>query len=290
MTKKSPPMTNIYGIKTKTMLLLYKYRIKTVIKQRLFSNLALIGVKNKRRKQMIKTIMKRCAVLMLCMVMTVGLFGCNLSVNNGKRIVRIAIAQSETHPEYLGLVAFKEYVEERLGDKYEVQIFPNELLGSIQKTIELTQTGAIDFAVAGTANLETFADVYEVFSMPYLFDSVESYKAVMQDTDYMENVYESTDSSGFRVLTWYNAGTRNFYGKKAINTPEDLSGMKIRVQQSPASVAMMQAFGAAASPMSFGEVYTAIQQGVIDGAENNELALTNNKHGEVAKYYALLDC
>ena len=88
---------------------------------------------------MIKTIMKRCAVLMLCMVMTVGLFGCNLSVNNGKRIVRIAIAQSETHPEYLGLVAFKEYVEERLGDKYEVQIFPNELLGSIQKTIELTQ-------------------------------------------------------------------------------------------------------------------------------------------------------
>ena len=214
---------------------------------------------------MIKTIMKRCAVLMLCMVMTVGLFGCNLSVNNGKRIVRIAIAQSETHPEYLGLVAFKEYVEERLGDKYEVQIFPNELLGSIQKTIELTQTGAIDFAVAGTANLETFADVYEVFSMPYLFDSVESYKAVMQDTDYMENVYESTDSSGFRVLTWYNAGTRNFYGKKAINTPADLSGMKIRVQQSPASVAMMQAFGAAASPMSFGEVYTAIQQGVIDG-------------------------
>ena len=121
--------------------------------------------------------------------------------------------------------------------------------------------------------------------MPYLFDSVESYKAVMQDTDYMENIYESTDSSGFRVLTWYNAGTRNFYGKKAINTPADLSGMKIRVQQSPASVAMMQAFGAAASPMSFGEVYTAIQQGVIDGAENNELALTNNKHGEVAKYY-----
>ena len=103
MTKKSPPMTNIYGIKTKTMLLLYKYRIKPVIKQRLFSNLALIGVKIKRRKQMIKTIMKRCAVLMLCMVMTVGLFGCNLSVNNGKRIVRIAIAQSETHPEYLGL-------------------------------------------------------------------------------------------------------------------------------------------------------------------------------------------
>lgn len=87
-------------------------------------------------------------------------------------------------------------------------------------------------------------------------------------------------------MTWYNAGTRSFYAKTPIETPDDLKGKKIRVQQSPASVAMTQAFGAAASPMSFGEVYTAIQQGVIDGAENNELALTNNKHGEVAKYYA----
>lgn len=150
----------------------------------------------------------------------------------------------------------------------------------------MTQTGAIDFVVAGTANLETFAGVYEIFSMPYLFDSEDVYKSVMQDTDYMEQVYESTDEAGFRVVTWYNAGTRNFYAKTPIRTPEDLKGKKIRVQQSPASVAMVNAFGAAAAPMGFGEVYTAIQQGVIDGAENNELALTNNKHGEVAKYYA----
>ena len=140
--------------------------------------------------------------------------------------------------------------------------------------------------MAGTANLETFADVYEIFSMPYLFDSEEVYQAVMQDTDYMERIYESTDEAGFRVVTWYNAGTRNFYGKSPIKTPEDLKGKKIRVQQSPASVAMVKAFDAAAAPMGFGEVYTAIQQGVIDGAENNELALTNNKHGEVAKYYS----
>lgn len=206
-------------------------------------------------------------------------------MTGGKRIVRIALGQSETHPQYLGLKAFQEYVEERLGDRYEVQIFPNEILGAAQRAIELTQTGAIDFVVAGTANLETFADVYEIFSMPYLFDSVDSYFAVMQDAEAMEKIYASTDDAGFRVLTWYYAGTRNFYAKKPIRTPDDLKGMKIRVQQSPASVKMMQAFGAAASPMSFGEVYTAIQQGVIDGAENNELALTNNKHGEVAKFY-----
>ena len=228
---------------------------------------------------------KKAAAVLMAAAMAVSLTGCG-SITSGKRIIRISHAQSETHPEHLGLLAFKEYVEERLGDKYEVQIFPNEILGSAQKAIELTQTGAIDFVVAGTANLETFADVYEIFSMPYLFDSEDVYKTVMEDYDYMEQVYESTDEAGFRVVTWYNAGTRNFYAKTPIRTPEDLKGKKIRVQQSPASVSMVNSFGAAAAPMGFGEVYTAIQQGVIDGAENNELALTNNKHGEVAKYYS----
>ena len=75
------------------------------------------------------------------------------------------------------------------------------------------------FVVAGTANLETFADVYEIFSMPYLFTSEEAYHETMEDTEYMEKIYESTDDAGFRVLTWYNAGTRNFYATKPIYEP-----------------------------------------------------------------------
>lgn len=109
--------------------------------------------------------MKKLTALAFGIAVAVSLTGCG-SLTGGKRIIRVSHAQSETHPEHLGLLAFKEYVEEKLGDKYEVQIFPNELLGSAQKAIELTQTGAIDFVVAGTANLETFADVYEIFSMP----------------------------------------------------------------------------------------------------------------------------
>ena len=232
---------------------------------------------------------KRIISTVLCAGLVAGLAGgCSGTgdINGVKRLIRVALSQSETHPEYTGMEKFKEVVEEKLGDKYEVQIYPNELLGGQTKAIELTQTGAIDFVVAGTPNLEIFADVYEVFSMPYLFTSEEAYFASMNDTDYMEKVYESTDDTGLRVMTWFNVGSRNFYAKKPINTPEDLKGLKMRVQQSPASVKMANAFGAAASPMSFGEVYTAIQQGVIDGAENNELALTENKHGEVAKYYS----
>lgn len=246
-------------------------------------------VRKGRKVMRARKAIRRFVSVGICTALIVGLAGCSsnggTAFTGGKRIIRISHAQSETHPEHIGLLAFKEYVEENLGDKYEVEIYPNELLGAAQKAIELTQTGAIDFVVAGTANLETFADVYEVFSMPYLFTSEEAYHATMEDEDYMEQIYASTDDAGFRVLTWYNAGTRNVYATTPIETPDDLNGLKIRVQQSPASVSMIEAFGAAASPMSFGEVYTAIQQGVIDGAENNELALTNNKHGEVAKYY-----
>lgn len=239
--------------------------------------------------------LKRIVAVVLSVSMLIGCVGCGASSNteskqegtsSKKRIIRIAHSQAETHPEHIGLLKFKEYVEEKLGDKYEVQIFPNELLGSQTKAIELTQTGAIDFVLVGTPNLENFAKVYEIFSMPYLFTSEEAYHAAMNDEAYMKKIYESTDDTGLRVVTWYNVGTRNFYAKKAIKTPDDLKGLKIRVQQSPASVNMANAFGAAASPMSFGEVYTAIQQGVIDGAENNELALTSNKHGEVAKYFS----
>ena len=121
---------------------------------------------------------KRIISTALCVCMTgMLLTGCGGSTQESqkKRIVRIALSQAETHPEYTGAVKFKEYVESKLGDKYEVQIFPNELLGSQTKAIELTQTGAIDFTIAGTPNLEIFADVYEVFSMPYLFTSEEAY-------------------------------------------------------------------------------------------------------------------
>lgn len=209
---------------------------------------------------------------------------CNL-IDNGKRIIRIAHGQSAEHPVHIGLLAYEKYIEENLGDKYDVQIFPNELLGPSVKVIELVQTGAVDFAVASTGNLETFDNIYQIFSIPYLFDSTEAYHKVMENKELTEGIFKSTASSGFEAVAWFDAGTRNFYATTPIRTPEDLKGKKIRVQASPTNVKMMEAFGAAAAPMSFGEVYTAIQQHVIDGAENNEFALTNNKHGEVAKYY-----
>ena len=206
---------------------------------------------------------------------------------DNKRIIRISHNQAQDHPTNIGLLEFEKFIESKLGDKYDVQIFPNELLGSQVNTVELTQTGAIDFAVASNAILESFDDIYQIFNLPYLFDSPEHYHAVMDNADLIKPIFTSTSKSGFEAVTWLDAGTRNFYTvKKPINKPEDLKGLKIRVQQSASNIRMMELFNGATTPMGFGEVYTALQQGVIDGAENNELALTSNKHGEVAKYYS----
>ncbi len=186
-----------------------------------------------------------------------------------------------------GMVEFEKYVEEKTNGELDVQIFPNELLGATAQAVELCQTGAIDLVIAGLGTLEAFEDSYTVLNLPYIMDSTQHYREVMYDEDIMGPIYESTRESGFVGLTWFDAGVRNIYTtKKIINTPDDLKGLKIRVQTSPTNVKMLQALGASPTPMSFGEVYTGLQQSVIDGAENNELALINNKHGEVAKHYS----
>ena len=215
------------------------------------------------------------------------LAGCSGSGSDGKRIIRIGHNQSSTHPTNIGLTAFEEYIEENLGDKYDVEVYPSELLGSQTDMVQLTQTGAIDFCVASNAILETFSKNYEIFNLPYLFANAEAYHAVMDDTAITDQLFKSTEKAGFEAVTWLDAGTRNFYTvDKPIESPADLKGLKIRVQQSPTNVEMMRLLGGSANPMGFGDVYTALQSNIIDGAENNELALTDNGHGDICKYYS----
>ncbi|PMC57908.1 TRAP transporter substrate-binding protein DctP [Dolosicoccus paucivorans] len=204
-----------------------------------------------------------------------------------KEIIRIGHNQSSNHPTHIGMEAFKEYIEGELGDKYEVQIFPSELLGTQTNMVQLTQTGAIEMTVASNSIMETFNPDFQIFNLPYLFESPEIYHAVMNDDAIVGPIFTGTRDSGFIVVAWLDAGTRNFYlTDHFVDQPEDLRGMKVRVQQSPTNVRMMELLGGSATPMGFGEVYTAMQAGVIDGAENNELALTENGHGDVAKYYS----
>lgn len=231
--------------------------------------------------------MKRKIAVMLCIIVfgTFMLSGCGQKEQ--KRIVRIGHNQSMNHPTHIALVAFQDYINEHLGDKYKVEVYPNELLGSQTDMVQLTQTGAIDYCVASNAILETFSKNYEIFNLPYLFASTEAYHHAMDDEDITEPIFEDTEKAGFVAVTWLDAGTRNFYTvNKPIEKPEDLKGLKIRVQQSPTNIEMMRLLGGSATPMGFGEVYTSLQSNIIDGAENNEMALTDNGHGDVCKYYS----
>ncbi len=221
------------------------------------------------------------AAAMACLPLT----GCGSG--ESVRIIRIGHNQSTNHPTHIALTAFQDFINERLGDKYRVEVFPSELLGSQTDMVQLTQTGAIDFCVASNAILETFSKNYEIFNLPYLFASTEAYHHVMDDESITGPIFNSTQKAGFTAVTWLDAGTRNFYTvDRPINSPADLKGLKIRVQQSPTNVEMMRLLGGSATPMGFGDVYTALQSKIIDGAENNEMALTDNGHGDVCKYYS----
>ena len=212
--------------------------------------------------------------------------GCGFSAG-GKDIIYVGHNQASDHPTNIALLAFEEFIESRLGDKYDVEVYPSELLGSQTDMVQLTQTGAIDICVASNSILETFSENYTLFNMPYLSASEEAYHAAMDDESITSPIFESTKDAGFQAVTWIDAGTRNFYTVSTpIQTPADLKGLKIRVQQSPTNVQMMSLLGGSATPMGFGEVYTALQSKVIDGAENNEMALTSNGHGDVCKFYS----
>ena len=229
---------------------------------------------------------KKVSILLAVIMLMILLGGCS-SKGEDIRIIRIGHNQSMNHPTHKALVAFQDYIHENLGEKYKVEVYPSELLGSQNNMVQLTQTGAIDFCVASNAILDTFSKNYEIFNLPYLFSSEESYHQAMDDKMVTEPIFESTKKAGFTAVTWLDAGTRNFYTVDTpIESPADLKGLKIRVQQSPINIQMMQLLGGSATPMGFGEVYTALQSKIIDGAENNELALTDNGHGDVCKYYS----
>lgn len=235
-----------------------------------------------------KKILRTAALALAGALALTALSGCSRGASaSGVQIIRIGHNQSTNHPTHTGLLAFEEYIEGELGDKYDIQIFPSELLGSQNEMVQLTQTGAITFCVASNSLLETFSDNYTLFNLPYLFASPEAYHASMDDPNIVGPIFESTMQAGFEAVTWLDAGTRNFYTiNTPIETPEDLRGLKIRVQQSPTNVRMMELLGGSATPMGFGDVYTALQSQMLDGAENNELALTDNGHGDICKYYS----
>ena len=200
--------------------------------------------------------------------------------------ITIAHTHVETHPEHKAFLAFKNHIENKLEDKYEIQIYPNGLSGSNERAFELVKINSIQFMAVSSSNIENLAKNYAIFSIPYLFNSEEVFEKFICDPEVLTELGKNSDKDGFIPLAAFTAGTRNFYAKFPIYSVDDLKDKVIRVQTGRTNSLMMEAFGANDYIMKFSDVYQALKHDVIDGAENNELVLVDQKHGELCKYYS----
>jgi tripartite ATP-independent transporter DctP family solute receptor len=191
------------------------------------------------------------------------------------------------HPVHLGMVRMAELVEEKSAGKLKIQIYPSGQLGGERECLELLQIGSLAMTKVSAAVLENFVPNFEVLGLPYLFrDDAHSYEVL--DGPIGEDLLAQGEKFRFRGLCFYDAGARSFYTKeRPVNEPKDIKGLKIRVMKSATAVNMVNALGGSPTPISFGELYAALQQGVVDGAENNPPSFYTSRHYEVCKFYSL---
>ncbi|TNC64216.1 TRAP transporter substrate-binding protein [Rubellimicrobium roseum] len=203
----------------------------------------------------------------------------------------ITLRSSDTHPDgYPTVEAVKhvgELVEERSGGRITIEVFHSAQLGEEKDTIEQTQFGVIDMNRVSLGPFNNLIPETAVVSLPYIFRDAEHMHKVM-DGPIGEEILAAFEPHGLVGLAFYDSGARSFYNsERPIESVEDIEGMKFRVMQSDVFVDMVDALGGDATPMPYGEVYSAIETGVIDGAENNPPSYQTSGHAEVAGYYTL---
>lgn len=202
-------------------------------------------------------------------------------------VLSLAHGLSESHTVHIAMTEFANEVKEKTDGRIMIRIFPNGQLGSENENMEQLQAGVLAMTKVSAPGLATYTEAYNVFGLPYIFSDTEDFYSVM-DSDGMQDFFLSTGKDGYITLTYYTSGSRSFYTKDTpIRKPEDLKGLKIRVQDMKSQTDMLSYLGGTPVAMAYGEVYTALQTGIIDGTENNETALSTGKHGEICKYYSV---
>jgi len=203
----------------------------------------------------------------------------------------VTLRSSDTHPDGYptveGVKAMAAEVKEKTGGRVCIEVFPSSQLGEEKDTIEQTQFGVIDMIRASFGSFNDIVPVTQTVSLPYLYRSEDHMHKVL-DGPIGADIAKEFEPHDLVLLAYYDGGARSFYNsQKAIKTVDDLKGMKFRVMQNDVFVDMMSALGANATPMPYGEVYSSIQTGVIDGAENNFPSFDSAGHAEVAKFFTL---
>lgn len=195
--------------------------------------------------------------------------------------------QAEDYPTTLGAKRFAELVEERTNGRIRILVQAEGQMGSELEVIQQMQYGGIDFARVSLSQLAEYIPRLNVLQMPYLYTDSEHMWRVL-DGAIGDEFLAEVDGSDLVGLSWYDAGARNFYNSvKPIDSLEDVAGMRIRVQESDLMADMVEALGATPVPTGYADVYSYLERGIVDGAENNWPSYESMKHYEVAKYYTV---
>lgn len=223
--------------------------------------------------------------VLVVVAVAVFLLGCAQTKDH--KVLKLAHGLDPSHPVHKGMAFMAERLAEKSGGKLTFDIYPSGQLGSEQQCVELLQIGSLAITKVSAAVLEGFTPKFKALGLPYVFRS-QQHSFNVFDGEIGKEMLLGTEEFWIRGLCFYDAGFRSFYTiDKPINTPDDLDGMKIRVMKSQTAMEMVKALGGAPTPISFGELYTALQSGVVDGAENNPPSLYTSHHYEVCKHYSL---
>ena len=202
-------------------------------------------------------------------------------------VIKLAHGLDPTHPVHRAMEFLAESVSDKSDATMRIDIYPSEQLGTERQALELLQIGSLGMTKVSTAVIENFAAEFEVLSLPYIFEN-DAHKWAVLEGPIGREMLAMAARIRLRGLCFYDAGSRSFYTKdRPILVPADLEGLKIRTQESATAMRMVSELGGSATPIAWGELYTALQQGVVDGAENNPPSFHLSRHYEVARYYSL---
>ncbi|MBL6449273.1 TRAP transporter substrate-binding protein [Fulvivirga sp. 29W222] len=229
--------------------------------------------------------MRRAFTIWLTLVALIGANGCNQQKKT--RTVKLAHTLDVSHSVHQAMVKMGEDLEELSGGKLKIEIYPNQQLGTERECLELLQIGSLGMTKVSVGVLENFAPGMRVLGLPFLFrDREHAFKVL--DGPIGQELLNEGEQYWLKGLGYYDAGCRSFYTKeRPVNQPDDLKGLKIRVMESVTAMDMVTSLGGSPTPISWGELYTSLQQGVVDGAENNPPSFYLSRHYEVCKYYSL---
>ena len=223
--------------------------------------------------------------IVLLFILISTFLGCE--IQSDVKTLRLGHGLDVSHSVHKAMVKMGEDLLKRSGGKLKLEIYPSQQLGTERECLELLQIGSLDMTKVSVGVLENFAPKMKVLGLPFLFrDRQHSFNVL--DGPIGEMLLNDGEKYWLKGLGYYDAGSRSFYTmNKPIEKPEDLVGEKIRVMESATAVNMVKALGGSPTPISWGELYTSLQQGVVDGAENNPPSFYLSRHYEVCKYYSL---